>query len=73
MGILTTSSIHHNYKAVLLLSVASFFDSYFPCREKDDSEILIDLNDDSINFSSRWLLHQLIIHPQPYMAYNWLG
>ena len=58
-------------KAILLPRVTSFFlANYSPAKGNEDIQLEIELNDGSIKFSSRWLLHRLIAHLQPYMGYK---
>jgi hypothetical protein len=67
--VIFVATIIKDDKAVLLPQVSnSFLDVYSPDRENDS--ITIDLKDGLINYSSRWLLHHLIIHLQPYIAYK---
>lgn len=59
---------HLQHKNALLLPrVSSFFLSLYECRKED---LQLELTDGTINFSSRWLMNQLILYLQPYMQYK---
>ena len=57
-------------RAVLLPHAVSVFLEKYTCTAPDANDLDLDLGEDKIKFSSRWLLHQLIIHFQPYMHFE---
>ena len=57
-------------RAVLLPHAVSVFLEKYTCTAPDANDLDLDLGEDKIKFSSRWLLHQLIIHLQPYMHFE---
>ena len=54
--------------ALLLPHVATVFLSFY--SQGDREELYLVLGDGRVKFSPRWLMHQLITHLQPYMAYR---
>ena len=60
-------------KAVLLPLASKYFREEYTASAGDSSsleEINLEVGDSSIQFSSRWLLHQLIIYLEPHMSYK---
>ena len=55
-------------RALLLPHVTTVFLQHYTSR--DTEELYLDLGDGRVKFSSRWLMHQLIMHLQPYMHYK---
>ncbi|SMN12415.1 hypothetical protein SPBRAN_865 [uncultured Candidatus Thioglobus sp.] len=54
-------------RAILLPhAVTVFLENY----SHDDDDFYLELGDGRVKFSSRWLLHQLIIHLQPYIKFK---
>ena len=57
-------------RAVLLPHAVSVFLEKYTRTVPDANDLDLDLGEDKIKFSSRWLLHQLIIHLQPYIHFE---
>ena len=60
----------HQDRAVLLPHAVSVFLEKYTSTAPDANDLDLDLGEDKIKFSSRWLLRQLIIHLQPYMYFE---
>ena len=61
------------HKAVLLPWVCSVFLQAYGITHTGDiksAQIVVEVGDGSVNFSSRWLLHQLIIYLDTFMAHK---
>ena len=59
-------------RAILLPQASRLFEDMYIASSGDGSteQISLEVGDSSIQFSSRWLLHQLIMYLEPHMSYK---